>query len=353
MKFWQGKKVLLTGHTGFKGSWLALWLQSVGTNLIGFSLVPPTTPSLFEIARVKEGMTHIIGDIGDLHFLQKTLKKYQPEIIIHMAAQSLVRYSYQQPITTYASNVMGTVNLLEAVRLSNSVKVIINVTSDKCYANKEIARGYCETDRLGGYDPYSNSKACAELVTQAYYDSYFKSTDIGVATVRAGNVIGGGDWGKDRLVPDIIKASINQETVLLRYPNALRPWQHVLEPLNGYLMLGERLYESPLQYSGSWNFGPNEEEMKPVRWIADNIMQRWQGRAVKWLLDENSHPYESGLLKLDATKARTDLGWKLQWGIESALDKTVEWYQAYEKGKDMRDRTISHINAFSRSKLKF
>lgn len=346
MDFWQGKKVFLTGHTGFKGGWLALWLQSLGTDLIGFSLPPLTTPSLFEIAQVEKGMTSIIGDITDLDLLQKTLKKYQPEILIHMAAQPLVRYAYQNPVTTYATNVMGTVNILEAARLNDSIKVIINVTSDKCYENKEIARGYCETDKLGGYDPYSNSKACAELVTQAYSNSYFRDRAIGIATVRAGNVIGGGDWGKERLVPDIVNACTKQQDILLRCPQAVRPWQHVLEALNGYLMLAERLYESPRHYSGSWNFGPNEKDIKSVSWMATKIIQLWKNQPIKCLPDENTHPYESMLLKLDSTKAKTKLGWKPQWGTDQALSKTVEWYQMHEEGENMKDKTMSQIKEF-------
>ncbi len=275
MEFWRERRVLLTGHTGFKGSWLSLWLQSLGANLVGFSLLPPTLPNLFEIAQVEKGMDSIIGDIQDFSLLQKTINYHQPEIVIHMAAQSLVRYSYQEPLKTYTTNVMGTANLLEAVRLNDSVQVVVNVTSDKCYENKEIDRGYRETDRLGGYEPYSNSKACAELVTQAYKDSYFKNKGMGIATVRAGNVIGGGDWAKDRLVPDVINACLNQQAIYLRYPNALRPWQHVLDVLAGYLVLAQRLYELPAQYSGSWNFGPDDENIKSVSWITDEIIRYW------------------------------------------------------------------------------
>ncbi|MCZ6914050.1 MAG: CDP-glucose 4,6-dehydratase [Rickettsia endosymbiont of Ixodes persulcatus] len=346
MEFWQGKKVLLTGHTGFKGSWLSLWLQALGADLIGFSLSPPTLPNLFEIARVKKEMISVTGDIRDFSLLENTLKQYQPEIVIHMAAQSLVRYSYQEPLKTYATNVMGTANLLEAIRLKDLAKVVVNVTSDKCYENKEMARGYCETDRLGGYDPYSNSKACAELVTQAYRDSYFASKGIGIATVRAGNVIGGGDWAKDRLVPDVINACINQKTLLLRYPNALRPWQHVLEPLHGYLILAKHLYQSPEHYSGSWNFGPNEEDIKSVSWMVDSIMQRWPTKT-NWQLAENSQPHESTLLTLDSTKAKLNLAWKPQWGIEQAVNKTVECYQVYcKKADEMKAKMLLQINEF-------
>ncbi|MES2998398.1 MAG: CDP-glucose 4,6-dehydratase [Pseudomonadota bacterium] len=349
MKFWQGKTVLLTGHTGFKGSWLSLWLQSLGTNLIGFSLMPPTQPNLFEIMQLSKGMTSILGDIRDFEWLKKILKKYQPEIVIHMAAQSLVRYSYEAPLETYGTNVMGSVNLLEAVRLTNSVRAVVNVTSDKCYENKEFKRGYSEDDRLGGHDPYSNSKACSELVTQAYYNSYFKNQKIGIATARAGNVIGGGDWAKDRLIPDIVNACIEQEDVLLRYPNALRPWQHVLEPLKGYLILAEQLYKSPNHYSGEWNFGPNEEDVKSVSWIADKIIQHWNRRG-KWLLDERDHLYESVLLKLDSTKARSNLAWKPLWGIEQALNKTVDWYQSCKKGENMKEKTLYQIIEFMHDK---
>jgi CDP-glucose 4,6-dehydratase len=350
MEFWQSKKVLLTGHTGFKGSWLSLWLQSLGANLIGFSLPPPTHPNLFELAQVEKGMTSIIGDIRNFNFIQETVKQYQPEIVIHMAAQPLVRYGYQKPLETYETNVMGTVNVLEAVRVSDSVKVVMNVTSDKCYENKESARGYSETDRLGGADPYSNSKACSELVTQAYSDSYFKNKGIGIATARAGNVIGGGDWGSDRLVPDIINACMNQGVLLLRYPNALRPWQHVLEPLNGYLILTERLYKYPHQYSGSWNFGPKEEEIKSVSWIAAEFMKAWKSQG-KWCLDESDCLHESLSLKLDSTKANKNLKWQSQWKIEQALNKTIEWYQSYEKKENMYEKTLLQIGEFIKKHL--
>jgi CDP-glucose 4,6-dehydratase len=345
MEFWKERRILLTGHTGFKGSWLSLWLQSLGANLVGFSLAPPTFPNLFETARVDQNMVSLMGDIRDFALLEKTIKHYQPEIIIHMAAQSLVRYSYQEPLKTYGSNVMGTVNLLEAVRLSDTVKAVINVTSDKCYENKEMAKGYCEADRLGGYDPYSNSKACAELVTQAYQDSYFRSKGIGIATVRAGNVIGGGDWASDRLVPDVIKACLHQKAIYLRYPNALRPWQHVLDVLSGYLLLAQRLYELPDLYSGSWNFGPNDENIKSVSWVADEIIRYW-GSFIPWVLDEKSHYPETSCLKLDSTKVKTCLGWQPRWNIGKLLSETVAWYQSYQVSKDLRDKTLSQINAF-------
>lgn len=345
MAFWQGKRVLLTGHTGFKGAWLSLWLQSLGAELLGFSLPPSTAPNLFQIAQLEKGMTSILGDLSDFNLLSKLLKKYQPEIIIHMAAQSLVRYSYDYPLQTYASNVMGTVNMLEVVRLSDSVKAVINVTSDKCYENKEISRGYCETDNLGGNDPYSSSKACAELITQAYSRAYLQNQGIGIASVRAGNVIGGGDWAKDRLVPDIIDACIKQKTVLLRYPNALRPWQHVLDALHGYLLLAQHLYELPASYSGSWNFGSNEKADKSVAWLAQRIIQHWKS-PINIIIDNKTHHYEAGLLKLDSSKARTRLKWEPRWDIEKALEKTVSWYQAYQANENIRDETLLQISEF-------
>lgn len=344
--FWQGKKVLLTGHTGFKGAWLSLWLQSLGVNLIGFSLAPPTTPSLFEITQLSKGMTSILANIEDFSALLHTIKKYQPEIVIHMAAQSLVRFSYEEPLKTYATNVMGTVNLLEAIRISDSVKIVVNVTSDKCYENNKMTHGYCEADRLGGYDPYSNSKACSELVTQAYKDSYFKNKGIGIATARAGNVIGGGDWAKDRLIPDVINACINNKPVLLRYPNALRPWQHVLQALQGYLLLAERLYLSPDVYAENWNFGPNRENIKSVSWVTDYLIKMCNNQ-IRWVKDERKYPFEASILQLDCTKAKKRLNWNPIWNLEIELEKTVAWFQANQAGENMYDKTISQINQFS------
>lgn len=343
--FWQGKKVLLTGHTGFKGSWLTLWLQSLGADLIGFSLPPPTQPSFFEIAQLNTDMVSILGDIRNLELLKEIFKQYQPEIVIHMAAQSLVRYSYQEPLETYTTNVMGTINLFEAASLTNSVRVIANVTSDKCYENKDSLRVYHEEDKLGGADPYSNSKACSELVTQAYYQSYFKAKNIGIVSMRAGNVIGGGDWAKDRIVPDIINACIQEEDLLLRYPSALRPWQHVLEPLSAYLLLVQRLYERPGYYSGAWNFGPDEYDTKTVSWITDYIIG-YLGSPIKWFLSENESPYESSHLKLDSSKAKANLGWEPCWNIEKCLDKAIKWYQAYQRKEDMLGISLTQIGEF-------
>ena len=347
MEFWQGKKVFITGHTGFKGSWLSLWLQLLGAELVGFSLAPPTQPNLFETAQLRKGMVSLLGDVRDFQLLQTTLKKYQPEIIIHMAAQSLVRYSYLAPIETYATNVMGTVNLLEAARFTNSVKVLINVTSDKCYENKSPNRSYREEDRLGGYDPYSNSKACAELITQSYRSADCRKQATAIATVKAGNVLGGGDWAKNRLVPDIINACIDKKNISLRYPHALRPWQAVLEPLSGYMMLAEALYlsSSSSHYAESWNFGPDEENVKSVSWLADYIIDCWKS-PIQWNLDRADFPYEADYLKLDSSKAKQHLGWRPRWSIEKCLNQTIAWYQAYQRKEDMYKKTLCQINDF-------
>lgn len=344
--FWTGKKVFITGHTGFKGSWLALWLQFLNADVIGFALPAPLKPNLFTLAKVADGMTSIIGDIRDYALLQRVLNEYQPEIIIHLAAQPLVRHSYREPLETYSTNVMGTVHLLEAVRQMGKAKSVINVTTDKCYDNKEWHWGYRENDPLGGLDPYANSKACSELVTSTYRHCYFnQSLSLGLASARAGNVIGGGDWSEDRLIPDIIDACINQRPLRIRAPEALRPWQHVLDPLRGYLQLAERLYESPTDYADSWNFGPDEQDVKPVGWIADSILQLW-GASTHWLLDGDHHPHEAKLLKLDCAKARSQLGWKSHWDIARGLQETVRWYQAYHSGADMQAETLAQIRGF-------
>ncbi|MFZ0219870.1 MAG: CDP-glucose 4,6-dehydratase [Candidatus Aquirickettsiella sp.] len=345
MEFWQGKTVLLTGHNGFKGSWLSLWLQMLGANLIGFALAPPTHPNLFETIQLNEGMINVLADIRDFVALKNTISKYRPAIIIHMAAQSLVRTSYQTPLETYATNIMGTVNLFEAARFSDSVKVIINVTSDKCYENIELDVRYREDDRLGGYDPYSSSKACSELITQTYRNIFFKHQKIGVATVRSGNVIGGGDWAKDRLIPDVVKACIKQENIVLRYPNALRPWQHVLQPLYGYLVLAEALFFSPDTYAESWNFGPDVEDIKPVSWVVDYLIML-RNSSIHWIEDKDVHPIESNNLQLDSTKAKKNLIWKPIWDIEKALKKTEDWFRDYHNRENMYDKTKSQIKQF-------
>jgi len=350
--FWRGKKVLVTGHTGFKGSWVCLWLQRCGASVCGYSLDPPTQPNLFDAAQVACGMTSITGDVRDLEHLQRVLSEYQPDIIIHMAAQPLVRYSYSNPIETYATNVLGTVNVLESVRLAKCVRVVVIVTSDKCYENKEWIWGYRENDPMGGYDPYSSSKGCAELVTSAYRRSYFEqevATDNGtaVASVRAGNVIGGGDWGKDRLVPDIMAAFIKGEAVVIRSPNAIRPWQHVLEPLNGYLCLAERLWTDS-KYAEAWNFGPQNQEMQPVRWVVERLAKLW-GEGAEWQMEsDRPNLHESTVLKLDSSKARMLLRWRSMLDIFSALEWVVEWYKNYHEDYNMRELTEAQIDRYEK-----
>jgi CDP-glucose 4,6-dehydratase len=350
--FWKHKTVLITGHTGFKGSWLSLWLQSMGANLIGYSLPPPTEPSLFEIAGVAKNMKSIVGDIRDLDHFSSTITKFKPEIIIHMAAQALVRFSYKNPVDTYSTNVMGTVHVLEAARMTNCVKVLLVITSDKCYENKEWVWGYREKDPLGGHDPYSSSKGCAELVTAAYRESFFSSDKNGeahtlIASTRAGNVIGGGDWAKDRLIPDIMKALVENLPTKIRYPNAIRPWQYVLEPLDGYLNLAENLWNNGSEFVGAWNFGPNEEAAKPVWWVADRLIDKW-GNNAKWISDPDENLHEATYLKLDCSKARSQLEWKPKLNIEESLNSTVNWYKAYANGKDMRAITIEEIARYEK-----
>lgn len=349
--FWQKKKVLITGHTGFKGSWLSLWLQSLGANVIGFALPPATTPNLFTIARIADSMTNLFGDIRESLGINQAIQQYQPEIIIHMAAQSLVRYSYDNPLETYATNVMGTINLLEAARKSEHVRVIINVTTDKCYENKEWPWGYRENDRLGGLDPYSNSKACSELVTSAYRHSYFNpqasKKHISLASARAGNVIGGGDWAADRLIPDIIRNWLDNKTAVnIRSPNALRPWQHVLEPLNAYLLLAQHMYENPLNFAEAWNFGPEEQDAKSVKWIV-NFLANFLANGSTWLIDGQPHYHEAHYLKLDSSKAKQKLGWRPCWHLEKSLIETVYWFQAYNRNQNMQAFTLQQINAFT------
>jgi CDP-glucose 4,6-dehydratase len=348
--FWQNKKVLITGHTGFKGSWLALWLQQLGAKIIGFALPPPTEQNLFTLANVAQNMISIIGDIRNFSEIKQTLADYSPEIIIHMAAQPLVKYSYTNPIETYATNVMGTVHIMEAVRQVNSIKVVINVTTDKCYENKEWQWGYRENEALGGYDPYSNSKACSELVTSAYRNSYFNfhtysHHGVSVASARAGNVIGGGDWAPNRLIPDIIRSCLAKEgDIIIRNPNAQRPWQHVLEPLSGYLLLAERLFEHPAEYAEAWNFGPNDADIQPVSYVADFLIKLLDGKP--WILDNYPHAHEATYLKLDCSKAKVKLGWHPRWNLERGLKETANWYQAYQLNKNLKDVTLAQIESY-------
>ena len=349
-EFWRGKRVFLTGHTGFKGSWLSLWLQSLGAQVAGYALPAPTNPSLFDIARVADGMDSVIADIRDLATLQQAMQSAQPEIVIHMAAQPLVRESYRNPVDTYATNVMGTVNLLEAVRHTPGVKAVVNITTDKCYENREWVWGYRENEPMGGYDPYSNSKGCAELVSAAYRSSFFNSKDysrhgVAIATVRAGNVIGGGDWAQDRLIPDILAAFEAGSPVHIRNPHAIRPWQHVLEPLRGYLTLAERLFEQGADYAEAWNFGPRDEDAKPVGWIVEQLASLW-GTGASWQIDAGDHPHEAHYLKLDISKVRSLLDWHPALNLQQALELIVAWTQARLGGQDMRQQTLAQIQAY-------
>lgn len=355
--FWQGKKIFLTGHTGFKGSWLSLWLQDLGAELTGFSLAPPTNPSLFEQARVADGMNSKIGDIRNLERLQIEMQKSQPEIVFHLAAQPLVRYSYENPIETYSTNVMGTVNVLEAVRNTSSVKSVVVVTTDKCYENREWVWPYRENEAMGGHDPYSSSKGCAELVVAAYRSSYFNLSEykchgVGIATARAGNVIGGGDWSKDRLVPDILNAVYANTSLRLRNPHAIRPWQHVLEPLEGYLSLAEKLYGDGEKFSEAWNFGPEQADCISVLEIAKRLINISGSESIIELSGNAGQPHEAGLLKLDISKARGLLGWQPSLNIGDALGLIVDWTKSLAQGVDMRRCCISQIDQFVAHKSK-
>lgn len=347
-EFWRGKRVFLTGHTGFKGGWLSLWLQSMGAEVHGLALAPPTTPALFDEARVADGMHSTIGDIRDLATVVSAMQACQPEIVIHMAAQPLVRYSYVAPVETYATNVMGTVHVLEAARQVASVRAIVNVTTDKCYENKEWIWGYREGEPMGGYDPYSNSKGCSELVTSAYRQSFFQQGRVALASARAGNVIGGGDWASDRLVPDILRAFEAQRSVVIRNPHATRPWQHVLEPLSGYLTLAERLYQEGQALAEGWNFGPRDEDARPVQWIVEDMVRRW-GRGASWQLDPGEHPHEAHYLKLDISKAASGLGWQPRWSLPTALQHIVDWHQVWLDKGDVRAMCLQQIQQYNAS----
>lgn len=348
--FWKGKCVLITGHTGFKGSWLSLWLQSMGAKVIGYALQPNTNPNLFEVARVGLGMVSIIGDIRDLAHLKAVLTEYQPEIVIHLAAQPLVLYSYLEPVETYSTNVMGTVNLLESIRNTRNVKVVVNVTSDKCYENREWDWGYRENEAMGGHDPYSNSKGCAELVTAAYRNSYFntdkyKDHGVAIASARAGNVIGGGDWAENRLIPDMMRAIKIGQPVSIRNPNSIRPWQHVLEPLSGYLLLAQKLYEEGSSFAEGWNFGPNDNDAKPVGWLLDQLATTW-GDGVIWKFDDSDHLHEAHYLKLDCSKAKSRLNWEPKWSLDKAINLICVWHKAYLAGSDMQVMCLDQINQY-------
>lgn len=349
-KFWPGKTVFLTGHTGFKGAWMSLWLQQLGANVIGYALDPLEKINLFDLAKVAEDMIDLRGDVRNLEQLKETINRYQPQIIIHMAAQALVQNSYLDPITTYSTNIMGTVNILEAVRQSSSVKLLLNVTSDKCYENKEREWGYHENEAMGGNDPYSSSKACAELVTHAYRHSFFspeKWNQHGkaIASARAGNVIGGGDWSKQRLIPDIISALIRRTAPVLRHPDAIRPWQHVLDCLSGYILLVQKLWERPQQFAQAWNFGPRDQDIRTVHWVTEKLIQLW-GAECSWQREQKRYPHESKLLKLDITKAQSSLGWMPRLSLEQALEFVVVWYFGWQSKQDIRQLTIKQIQEY-------
>ena len=343
--FWKGRRVFVTGHTGFKGSWLCLWLHELGAQVKGFALEPPTTPSLFNEARVAELVESEIGDIRDLQRVTQSVHDFQPDILIHMAAQPLVRYSYDAPIETYAVNVLGTAHVLEAAKLCGSIKSVVSVTTDKCYENKEWVWAYRENEPMGGHDPYSSSKGCAELVTASYRRSYYEEKGIGLASARAGNVVGGGDWALDRLIPDILRAFEKEQPVVIRSPNAVRPWQHVLEPLSGYLALAQRLFEKPGDFAEGWNFGPNEEDAKPVSWILDRMVDAWPGSSWQ-LYQATNNPHEANYLKLDISKAKSKLDWQPTWDLKHTLENIVKWHRAWLSSDDMQAFSKIEINEF-------
>ena len=346
--FWAGKRVFLTGHTGFKGGWTALWLGKMGAEVTGFALAPPTAPALFNEARLADGTTSLLGDIRDRDALETALVAANPEIVIHMAAQPLVRASYDDPVGTYATNVMGTVHLLEAVRKASSVRACVVVTTDKCYENREWAWGYREDEAMGGHDPYSSSKGCAELVTSACRRSFFGEGKAAIASARAGNVIGGGDWAADRLIPDILRAAGAGEPVLIRNPLAIRPWQHVLEPVSGYLVLCQALWVDPAPAARAWNFGPRDDDARPVQWIAERLCAAW-GEGARWTRDERVQPHEAHYLKLDISLARAALGWHPRWTLGQALDAIVAWQRAWLSGDDMRRYCLAELDRFERA----
>ncbi|WP_287601788.1 CDP-glucose 4,6-dehydratase [Thiothrix sp.] len=344
-EFWRGKRIFLTGHTGFKGGWLALWLADIGAEVHGYALAPPTEPNFFTVCGLQAHLkTSTFADIRDASKLTQAMQTAQPDIVLHLAAQPLVRYSYSEPVETYAVNVMGTVNLLEAVRQTPSIKAVVNVTTDKCYENREWVWPYRENEAMGGHDSYSSSKACSELVTAAYRRSFLEPAGVYLASARAGNVIGGGDWAADRLIPDFLRALDAGQTLSIRSPHATRPWQHVLEPLAGYLLLAERLYTDGAPFAEAWNFGPEEADARPVQWIVEHLCQ--QVPDATWQCDKNPQPHEANTLRLDSSKAKAKLNWLPRWNLPTALTHTLDWHQAWKQGADMTHKSLGQIGGY-------
>jgi CDP-glucose 4,6-dehydratase len=350
-EFWRARRVLVTGHTGFKGAWLSSWLANLRAGVTGYALGATSSPNLFDLLRLEAQVHSVEGDVRDLNGLKAVMDQARPEIVFHMAAQSLVRAGYRDPLYTYSTNVMGTVNVLEAVRQVGGVRVLVNITSDKCYEDQEQVGGYREGDRLGGRDPYSSSKACAELITAAYRDALFTQAGNGVpsvalASARTGNVLGGGDWSEDRLVPDSMRALSRKIPIRIRNPTAIRPWQHVLEPLRGYLLLAQKLWSDGAEFVGGWNFGPGVDNARAVGWVVERLVGLW-GPGASWMPDEGEHPHEASCLKLDSSKAEARLGWACRLDIEQTLEWVVEWYRAFHAGEDPREVTSSQISRYS------
>ena len=343
--FWAGKRVFLTGHTGFKGGWLSLWLADMGAEVHGYALAPPTEPNFFTVADLAARLAgSTLADIRDAETLTRAMQVARPDVVLHLAAQPLVRYSYAAPVETYAVHVLGTVNLLEAVRQTPGVRAVINVTTDKCYENREWVWPYRENEPMGGADPYSSSKACSELVTAAYRASFLAAAGIQLASARAGNVIGGGDWAADRLIPDFLRALDANRTLVIRSPRATRPWQHVLEPLAGYLALAERLCTEGAAFAEGWNFGPDDNDAQSVGWIVEYLCGRVPGAG--WQCDAAPQPHEANMLKLDSAKAKARLGWRPRWNLPAALARTLEWHQAWQSGADMTEASLAQIRSY-------
>ena len=342
--FWAGKRVFLTGHTGFKGGWLALWLTELGADVHGYALQPPTRPSLFDVVGLERRIaSSTIADVRDGSALAAAMRAARPDVVFHLAAQPLVRQSYRDPVETYATNVMGSVHLLEAVRGMECVRAVVNVTTDKCYENHERSEPYREDDAMGGHDPYSSSKGCAELVTAAYRRSFLAARGVRVATARAGNVIGGGDWAEDRLIPDFLRAIDAGRELEIRSPNATRPWQHVLEPVSGYMLLAQRLCEGGEAFDGAWNFGPSLDDAKPVQWIVRRLCEGVPGAS--WRVGDSPQPHEAHMLSLDSTRAHRLLGWRPRWSLTDALQRTLEWHLAWKTGRDLHAVCVAQIQA--------